>query len=936
MSIKLEGLEFKIEAKSDDAINNIEALSNSLEKLKNATKGLYGLDNLSNELGKLNKALENFHTENIKKLSHALKSLKNTSNIKIPESLPKRINDIAIASNQLNNSDIDKLERLGNALKSLNATGNVRMLNLQMPNTKASEPATNDIGAVNEVNKGLNNAASTGNTLKSIILKGVGGALSSVSSKVKQISNSFLTLPSMFNLSLGGAINNLSLAFGNFLHQLKRVTLYRIVRTILSQFTQGLLEGINNLYQYSLMMGGTFANSMDRLATSAQYLKNSLGTMAAPIINALAPAIDFLINKIATVLTYINMLFARLSGANSFVIARKSAKNFGKAVGGIGTTAKKAAKGFGKAADDIGNSVKKSAKEIHNATLGIDELNIIMKDNNSDLIGKGGHGRAGGAGGIGDIGGIDYGSMFEEVPISKNISDFIDRLKAAFKHADWKTLGTLIGNKVNEAVESIKFSEIGHKLGFLINGAVQTSYWFLDKVNFKNIGMHIAEFFNSALEEIDFSFIGKLMVKPFTSVIDLIIKFIGTLDFGLVARKISDCMIGIFDELASWLKSYNWFNIGTIVWRKIKDVFENIKYGEIIKSIFNALSSMISTIAKTLGGLVWSAIQDIGNEFGNIGSWFKDIVLSSILKVLSSTKTKLNEAGVDMVSHVKEGWNSACYMKQNIGQFIVGVKNDALSWWHNVYSWWHGVVSNVENFNTNVRNDAPIWWYRVWHLWHGVVSNVENFTTNVQNDAGIWWNNVKAWWGWMVATWGPIGNFTVGVANSIETWWNNIQAWWGHKVRTLWATLNIYIPRIHIGWTKLFGFDVPVPQVVWNAKGGILEGAQLFGKFSDTFLGGGEAGREAILPLDRHTQWMDILAQKVKEGLPNERDKGDSPGMRQVIEYLANMEDSIRRMASDMKRQADKQERTTVQIGSKTIADAVVAQQNANGYRFVR
>ena len=98
--------------------------------------------------------------------------------------------------------------------------------------------------------------------------------------------------------------------------------------------TQAMKEGINNLYQYSNLMGGTFAQSMDRLATSGQYLKNSLGAMAAPIINALAPAIDFVIDKIATLLNYINMLFALpvyqgllcfvvLSYAESWVLVHK-------------------------------------------------------------------------------------------------------------------------------------------------------------------------------------------------------------------------------------------------------------------------------------------------------------------------------------------------------------------------------------------------------------------------------------------------------------------------------------------------------------------------------------------------------------------------------------------------------------------------------------
>lgn len=39
-------------------------------------------------------------------------------------------------------------------------------------------------------------------------------------------------------------------------------------------------------------------------------------------------------------------------------------------------------------------------------------------------------------------------------------------------------------------------------------------------------------------------------------------------------------------------------------------------------------------------------------------------------------------------------------------------------------------------------------------------------------------------------------------------------------------------------------------------------------------------------------------------------------------------------MASDMNRQANKKEHTTVQVGNRVITDAVREQENANGYRF--
>ena len=67
-------------------------------------------------------------------------------------------------------------------------------------------------------------------------------------------------------------------------------------------------------------------------------------------------------------------------------------------------------------------------------------------------------------------------------------------------------------------------------------------------------------------------------------------------------------------------------------------------------------------------------------------------------------------------------------------------------------------------------------------------------------------------------------------------------------------------PKIDISGGKIpFGIGgegvKPHISVTWGAKGGIIDGIQ--------FIGAGEAGREALLPLDRNTGWMDDLADKI-------------------------------------------------------------------------
>ena len=52
--------------------------------------------------------------------------------------------------------------------------------------------------------------------------------------------------------------------------------------------------------------------------------------------------------------------------------------------------------------------------------------------------------------------------------------------------------------------------------------------------------------------------------------------------------------------------------------------------------------------------------------------------------------------------------------------------------------------------------------------------------------------------------------------------------------------------------------------------------------------------------------------------------------------YKEYVEPTLKEIASDTKRQADKKEQTIVQVGNRTINDAVVTQQKANGYSFTK
>lgn len=167
-----------------------------------------------------------------------------------------------------------------------------------------------------------------------------------------------------------------------FTKTLGRIAYYRMIRSAIKAVTDGIKTGMDNLYEYSRITGTEFKPAMDSLATSSLYLKNSLGALAQPIVSALAPAFETLVDWIVMAINYFNQFISALSGKDVYTAAKKHAVEYKEAT----------------------DAAAKSTKKF---LLGIDELNIMEAPS------------GGGAGGAS----TDYGDMFEEKPINSTIKD---------------------------------------------------------------------------------------------------------------------------------------------------------------------------------------------------------------------------------------------------------------------------------------------------------------------------------------------------------------------------------------------------------------------------------------------------------------------------------------------------------------------------------
>lgn len=449
--------------------------------------------------------------------------------------------------------------------------------------------------------------------------------------------NSVLMKPINFVGQLGkelggrlvGNIKKTVTGFAQLASSFKRILMYRAIRSLIKEIGQAFSEGINNLYQYSTLMGTQFAGSLDRLATSFLYLKNSLAAMASPIINAIAPAIDFLIDKFVALLNVVNQVFALLTGAGKWTAAIKQPKKY---------------------ADAVSGSAKKATDALHKLGLAqIDELTILDKNHgDNDSSGSGG-----GAG-------LDYGSMFEE-------RNFDAKLKELFDAKRWEALGEELAHRMNGVVKKVDdwingtlrpkgvewaeafartmngfvvgfdFRLLGKTIGDGLNAINDILNTWYTTFNFVRWGKKLADGFDGMMNAIEWDLLGQRIANGWNSIIDTIygffLKFVQNAPtYGaMLAEGFNNIFLTVkLDHLAQGIT--NMLNsIGII----IRDFVDNVKWDEIQQKFSNAFEYVITNVdwkalgkacsdllmhlLQIIGGLDWTGFGvAIGNFLGSI------------------------------------------------------------------------------------------------------------------------------------------------------------------------------------------------------------------------------------------------------------------------------------------------------------------------------
>lgn len=191
----------------------------------------------------------------------------------------------------------------------------------------------------------------------------------------------------------GKSAKHASGMFAKLAHTFGRILMYRAIRAILREIMEGFKEGVTNVREYSKAIDSSFYKAMDRANMATLKMKNSLGAMLAPALEALVPVLQTVTGWVISAANAINQLISILTGKDTWVRAIDVTND---------------------ALDDTKKSAGGAAKEVKNLLADFDELNIIQSQPSG-----------GGAGSIKQDA-QDYTKMFETV---SKFDDWAKKLK---------------------------------------------------------------------------------------------------------------------------------------------------------------------------------------------------------------------------------------------------------------------------------------------------------------------------------------------------------------------------------------------------------------------------------------------------------------------------------------------------------------------------
>lgn len=178
-----------------------------------------------------------------------------------------------------------------------------------------------------------------------------------------------------------------------------------------------------------------------------------------------------------------------------------------------------------------------------------------------------------------------------------------------------------------------------------------------------------------------------------------------------------------------------------------------------------------------------------------------------------------------------------------------------------------------------------------------------------------------------------ISGFNNGINDFYDTTRPYMRRWANDAAAAYKAALDSNSPSkrfMRIGEDTVLGYNLGIANLGGTTKGVVTDWANSFTSVNPTMSFAVDTSALKYYSSDSFAQSVsaDVAAHSTVTAT------GIKEGMEEF--YREYIEPTLSQMADDMRRQADKQEQTVVQIGNRVVNDAVTTQKKANGYVFAR
>lgn len=574
-------------------------------------------------------------------------------------------------------------------------------------------------------------------------------------------------------------------------------------------------------------LGGGATPNLTRKSLELQMAVGHLKNAWTGMVNALAeyvmPAISAVINWLAKGIAIIGLFLRAVFGLSS----GKSKSSTSGMTAGMNSYTKAT------------NAATKAAEKLKRTQMGFDELNVVDDPNKGSGSGSGDTGGFGaGGGGINPDLGMDF--KIPKIDLS-GPREFIEKHKTLIQ--DITTIALTIGGLILAIAMFYTGNIAGGIAGLALMG-LGIGVGFAEGGSFDRWGKGLSDFFAKVKGWLK-DFVD--WVSPFFQAIgDFFTNVATVLWAGIttIATSIKDFFVAIWTEIVSMAEAV-WGAI-TAIWAHLQPFFEPIWAGvvaifstawelikgialtvwEVIKGAFNIVVSVLKIgfeAIKLVAIVVWEAIKTVFVLAWEAIKVVWSVVVSFFKGIWDSIKLIFNVVEEFFRGNFEGAWEAIKKLVGTWGQFFVGI-------WDSIKK----AFSNVKSFFKDSFSGA----------WEAIKKVFSNFGTFFK---GLWDN--------IVGIFKNVGT-TIGsaISNTVKTAINGVLSTAVSIINTFLKAINSAItvinaiPGVNIKKLK----TLTVPKL---AKGGVIDGA--------TLAMIGERGKEAVVPLENNTEWMDKLADRL-------------------------------------------------------------------------